>query len=541
MGKAISDNCDPLNRLPIELVIQIFDYLHPFDVWSLRRICHRWNEQLSSAQLMRAAVDRFATEHPADSALDTRAVANPSLELELRHILALRLALPFTYVSFPGDALFKNLDSRKMPVIQLKGRYLAHLRYEQSIQGQSVMVRDLVSGHSALFRGQARESLLGFALSTAIIAFVTYTGTLYVASLGDLAASPSLVRLPSSSIFGMAANGSTVAVLLLNSLEPFVVIYNAGTRKSNSFALEAMKIAAHEKEMRLEMRSMAVDEERGTIDFAAITFTGSKAENGTIGLSVMVFRFSLAGEYVTHTAWDQQVHGLRGARRANAFLGPLQATGERGLLSMELSYEFDDPVDPSSVVLVPANLTLLYDEDKMSLKAVHWMVSRHLISDPDDITRPVLWKDRLYRATFQAGPVPAFCVNSRSETGYDELDVGPHALTRLKDHSTDPPALEPHVDYLDQNEPMSLHSRLWPRGVRRRYEMGQRGCSDFLVMNDSFVVTVSVYGEPADINVACFDERIKLHGAESTKLWEHGAKSSMRWDNDVSYILPSSG
>jgi hypothetical protein len=54
------------------------------------------------------------------------------------------------------------------------------------------------------------------------------------------------------------------------------------------------------------------------------------------------------------------------------------------------------------------------------------------------------------------------------------------------------------------------------------------------VMNDSFVVTVSVYGEPADINVACFDERIKLHGAESTGLWEHGAKSSMRWDSDVS-------
>jgi hypothetical protein len=60
------------------------------------------------------------------------------------------------------------------------------------------------------------------------------------------------------------------------------------------------------------------------------------------------------------------------------------------------------------------------------------------------------------------------------------------------------------------------------------------------VMNDSFMITVSVHGDPADIQVACFDERVELHGAESSKLWEHGAKSSMHYDSRIKYILPSS-
>jgi hypothetical protein len=485
---------------------------------------------------MRNALSRFATQHPADSALDTQAGANPSLVLELRHILALRLALPFTYVSFPGDASPEDyIRPRRMPFIQLKGRYIAQLT-----QGESVMVRDLVSGASATFRGQAREKIMGLALSTEIIAFVTYTGILYVASLGDLIASPSPVRLPSSLAFTMAANGNTVAVLLGHPNIPSVVVYHAETRRSISFTLEASRIAKRTKgpSSYLEVCTMAVNGERGIIDFAALSFPFNGSEEKTSGLRVLVYRFSLAGEYVRHTAWWPRLHNLPGTLGGDSSLGPLQATGERGLFSMELAYRYDDP---PSVTPVSAKLTLLYDEDDMSLKAVDWMESRSQPHYTDSYhTRPVLWKDRLYRATPQEGLVPAFHVNFRSETGYDELDVGPHALRRLKDQTTDPPA----PDILANYSTRDVSPRLWPLGVRMRPEMGDEGLCDFLLMNDSFAVTASAgptgSGYPVDIKIACLDERVKLHGAESTKLWDQGAKSSMRCDSGIEYILPSS-
>jgi hypothetical protein len=501
----------------------------------LRRTCQRWNSLLSSTQLMRNALSRFTTHHPADSALDTQADANPSLVLELRHILALRLALPFTYVSFPGNASSLDLRHLKITPIQLKGRFLAQLRRDHSRQWESVVVWDLVSGDSGTFRGQARESLLEFALSTGIIAYVTFTGILYVASLGELTASPTPVRLPSSSVFAMAANGDTVAMLLANGHEPVVMIYNAGTRKSNSFNLEAARTAAQEKDpgMVWKVRTVAVNEGRGTIDFGAISFPGNGTEGKPSGLRVLVFRFSLAGEYLMHTAWDQNAHGLSRSRGPDATLGPLQATGERGLLSMEVVYHYDHYDDPPDAVLVPASLTLLYDEDDMSLKAVDWMVSRS-----KSVPRPVLWKDRLYRITSQVGPIPAFHAHSRSETGFDELDVGPNALTRLKDQSTDPPALGIHTDW--RIKPISEHSRLWPRDVRMQPQLDFEGIDDFLVMNDSFLVTVSAHEYPAKIKVFCLDERVKLHGAECTLLWEREANPSLYWDNEIKYNLPSS-
>ena len=484
---------------------------------------------------MRDAVNRFATEHPADSALGTNTDTTPSLALGLRHVLALRLARPFTYVAFPGDASTQPLMRERMPFIQLKGKHVAHL--SGSVECDPIIVRDLVSGDHAGFRGQAREKVMGFALSTEIVAFVTYTGTMYVASLADLTASPSPVRLPSSSVLDMAASGGTVACLLGGSCDPLVVIYKAGTRKSNSFTLETMQSLAQQEDFQFSPNvcTISVNEDRETVDVAAISFPSDGNESSESVLRVMVSRYTLAGDHIAQTAWDQQIFGLRDK---TASLGPLQGTGERGILSMEVNYYHDDLLSSNNerTTDIPTplitGLTLLYDEDMMGLKAIDWTVFRCTEPSFTHIPRPTLWKNRLYRTIPQADETPTFSAAFRSETRGPQ--DGPHVLEQLNEQCL-------RSDQGNVNSRMDHgYSRLWPQSVQRRPRIELEGCHDFLVMNDSFAVTVRANRGPAGIQVACFDERVEMHGAESTGLWEDGAKSrTLCWNNNVPYTLPS--
>ena len=98
----ISDTRDPFYNLPIELLIYIFDFLHPYDVWSKRIICRRWNTVLSSDNFTRTALNRFETHDPEDSAVSPENLASSSHMLAQRHIQALRIGRPFSYVNY-GD------------------------------------------------------------------------------------------------------------------------------------------------------------------------------------------------------------------------------------------------------------------------------------------------------------------------------------------------------------------------------------------------------------------------------------------------------
>lgn len=472
---------------------------------------------------MREAVGRFATHHPADSALDTNSPdADPSLVLELRHILALQVGRPFTHLSLPGAFAFSILSEpthRGRLLFQLNGRHIAYiLGRSRSDESLTVVVRDLVSGNTATVRGHAREPAMNLALSTNVVAFVTFTGILYVASLLDPTALPSRVRLPSSCTTILAAGGGTVACHL--SLDSIVVIYRSATRKSSSFSLESARTPWEQADSKLRQRvfSMSVDEDRQTIDIAAVvscdhSHTVTEAQTG---LRVVVSRFSLAGEYVTQVTWEQQVPGLRGD---SIIPHPLQPTGDQGAYSMELGYHYHNVgpaiyhenrlTQPESTPLVGACLTLLYDEAEMSLRAVDLTMS------PAMGNRPLLWKGRLHRVGTHTGPMAAFY----TRPGPKILDAQScdriHTLKQLNEQFKSTLGSDKKEGKKGIFDDEFDGSRL---SLQARSSLEEETCHEVLAMNDSFIVTSSF----DHFEVACFDERIKLHGAESTELWNSG-------------------
>jgi hypothetical protein len=528
---AISDTCDPLHRLPVELVFQVFGYLHPFDVWSLRRTCRRWNEQLSSTQLMRDAVNRFATEHPSDSALDKDAATPSTLALELRHVLALRLARPFTHVYLPEvfDTSLPAMLKRRSE-FQLKGGHLAYIR-----SLHHVVVRDLISGGTALLCGEAREHVIHVALSDELVAFATYTGMLYVAWLKDLTAPLYPVRLPSSNAIVMAAEGGIVACVLAGS-HPVVVVYKAAFRKSTFFDLGAVQDLQQQTNPKTHLRvcAMSINEGSETVDIAAIVSPSEQDRTEDTGLRVVVLRFSFAGEYIMQVAWEQQIPGLR---HYSVFLGPFKATGERGVHKMELVYNYhrsrtgirdvreSGNADRGLRKVFRAELTFLFDDAKISLKSVDHTISV-FTGLPGWASRPLFWKDRLYRTGSHTGPMTAFLTASRSGTPHGPAYDGPHTLQRLDGdfiNDVDDGRLESEMN----DEPPDGNARFWPRSIQKLPTGGTDSCHEAVAMNESFVVT-----ECSDaIEVACFDERVELYGAKPTKLWDP--------DHEHPYSLPS--
>ena len=527
----------------------MFGYLHPFDVWSLRRTCRRWNEQLSSAQLMRDSVNRFATEHPSDSALDKDANTPQSLALGLRHVLALRLARPFTYVSLPDTlgTLHSTKLSRqeKLSRFRLKGKHIAYF------QDKSVFFRDLISGQTALLCGEAREVIMDVTLSTELVAFTTYAGILYVARLKDLTAPPSPVRLPSSNLSLITAEGGIIGCIFTGS-ELLVIIYNAASRKSTSFNLRAVQDLERQTNPGTHLRvcAMSINEDRETIDIAAVVSPTGREMNEDIKLRVVVLRFSFAGEYIMQVAWEQQMPGLG---RYCERLGPFKATGEKGIHSMRLNcyysqYQPYQPYQPgmfdvreaNTVASAPrkishAELTLLFDDVEFSLKSVDpKILALAYYPTPGPVRAPLYWKDRLYGTGSHTGPMADFLAASRSGTPHGPSYDGPNTLQRL-DGAPISDVDEGRLESEMNDEAPYVVSRFWPRSVQNQPTGGKGGRHE-AAMNESFIVIVST----DLIEVACFDERIKMHGAASTKLWEHGAKSGMRRDKEVSYILPSS-
>ena len=209
----ISDTRDPFYNLPIELLIYIFDFLHPYDVWSKRIICRRWNTVLSSDNFTRTALNRFETHDPEDSAVSPENHASSSHMLALRHTLALRNGRPFSYVNYGDQFTFLPNSHPIAHQLRLKGKHIAYLRGNSDTrEGTNVVIRDLVTGESTSLCGTAREKVMLIELSTNIIAFFTYTGTVYVALLLALPDSLRAVRLPSSKIHATHADRGSPAL-----------------------------------------------------------------------------------------------------------------------------------------------------------------------------------------------------------------------------------------------------------------------------------------------------------------------------------------
>jgi hypothetical protein len=538
----ISDTRDPFYNLPTELLICIFDYLHPYDVWSKRLISRRWNDVLSSDKFTGTALSRFETHDPADSALDPETHASSSHMLQIRHMLALRNGRPFSYVNYKGRFAFKPDTSPVGHQLQLKGKHIAYLwGNAKTRDGDTVVVRDLITGEATSLRGIAREKIMLIALSTDIIAFFTYVGTVYVASLLALPDPPQSIRLPSSKIYATYADQGILACLLEGASGLTVLIHDNGTRKSTSFSHDRRVYCVGEEED-VHCHQVLVNSCDRVVDIFSVLNS-----NVDMKIHVRVARYSFAGELTTLDCLTIY-HGLENQR--NLSLGSALPTGERGLFQLDLSSAHNMP---SGTILFDTT----FDPNAVTLK----LVDKNQCST-------TIWKDRRYRTE-----VPEVLIDTALRPAPFD---GPQSLRALRneavDHCmTDDEYLQAIEDGLLEDEhdhesdiptpstwcPSSLRS--WKYGRRHpkvarvdktRYEdmptvlpalvslpplegpvamvhsneerwqkLPAHALHTIVAMNDTFAVGTCVH--PDYIGVMCFDERVNLHGAGPTDLWVH--------------------
>jgi hypothetical protein len=527
----ISDTRDPFFNLPTDILLYLFDFFHPFDVWSKRVICRRWNNVLSSDTFTHAALNRFATHDPADSALDPGTQSTE--KLALRHIQALRNGRPFSYVNISDNFAFLPTSHPVAHQLRLKGKHIAYLRGDaETREGTTVVVRDLTTGEVTSLCGNAREKIMSIELTSDIVAFFTYVGTVYVVPLLNLTASLEPIRLPSSSIVATGAGHGVLACVFGGVAALIVVVHDTSKRKSTSFDLEDSYDLIYRSR---DSYAILPDSDKRFAD----VFSSSEQIRDS-KLHVKVSRYSLTGKCIARTSltiW----HGLQNLSRVS--LGSLLPTGERGLYHLDLSYE--GPMTPDERRTLPnhrerirnpdrsARWTLLFDTIAYDLKAID-LTSTTESFRPSEFPDSALWKDRRYR-----GETREMRLVDTAQRGapFD----GPHTLRRMPNEAkAEPVQFEEMTD-----EQAMLAARLargetalswrpsdfssWqakpqyyehlPWGIRShgpppsRYGTMQT-FHTIVAMNDSFAVGTSL--ESGNIVVACFDERVALHGSEST-------------------------
>lgn len=545
---------DPFNHLPVELILRIFDYVHPYDVWSKRLVCRRWNSVLSSPKVMHAAISRFATHDPKDSALDPNASVADDMDGALRHVLALRLGRPFSSLSIKDSIAIDPLSQPKpnIPRFQLKGSYIAYLRGKnegnrllETYQSDTVVIRSLLTGRSAALHVKPGDVIQSLTLSTEFIAFVTHDGSLYIEPVLDLvnwqepAADTTLstnsysenlqrrrgdyqiqsdesaamaptktnaafntpqqsVRLPSSFIVAMASDQEVVVCLLHSSDGDSGFIYDAHTRTSSSFRLQTPNRATDEIACQ---HSLLVDSPSRRIDVFTLATTGSpNKSHAHFDLRVISSRYSFNGDLLAQTTWEG---GLGDMEPNYIILGPVHPSGHKGIHAIDVT--FNGPSALATDKCRNRRLSLLFDETTLNIKAVD--LPEHVVRDPQYQTQTILWKDMVYRTRRIGNCLVTFWPS-------EPTDEPVHLLTHLlRDYPPQPLDNGSFSLGISGSSPRYRCQHVFETRMRRR-ETG-RGCN--LFMNDTFAI--QAFSQSSRIVAHCFDERVSMYGQVSTREW----------------------
>lgn len=463
--------------------------------------------------------------------------------LALRHTLALRNGRPFSYVNYEDQFAFLPNSQPIAHQFRLKGKHIAYLRGNADTrEGTTVVIRDLVTGEATSLCGTAREKIMLIELSTDIVAFFTYVGTVYVASLINPPDSLRAVRLPSSTIHATYTDRWTLACLLGATSGITVFIHDTETRKSTAFT-HHRKAYCDESEDAHDHAVLANSTDKLVDVFSVVN---SRVEPK---LHVKVVRYSFAGERKAHaclTFW----HDTKNFQHVS--LGQVLPTGERGLYQLILGSERHEKL--WGVILFDAS----FDPDSVTLK----LVERYL-------RNTILWKDRLYRVERSFVLIDT----ARRRAPFD----GPQSLRALKNEVLDHEMTTEDIEngWLDDEDddvssipvptkwcPSSVRS--WKRGAQRanRGRMFVTHAQEssvihpvkeptispeqrtlrppsspkpptfsspyaIIAMNDTFAV--GTCAESSYIGVMCFDERVKLHEASLTNWWVHPNHSNYRY------------
>lgn len=488
---ALANKNDPFARYPAELIIRIFESLHPYDVWAKRIVCRRWNTVLSSLDLTRPALARLTDHDRADSALPLAECVPDSIAAEIRHAQSLRLGRPFSSMYFKDDLAINGTLWPHSP-FELKGKHIAYLQGEPR-ESFAVVLRDLISGQTNTLYGEAREKIFGLTLTSELLGFVTNTGFLYTTSLADPHNACKSTRLPSSRVRCLAGDGPIVACLLYGDDEHTVVIHDSTSAKTTLFTLMSHDLPQSDTPTKPEC--LIVDSTNKTIDLLMLVNEELEERAGDwYRTMIAVQRLSFSGSVLKQSQCDkgQVWHDLGDDDSENNFsledqpqngltLSNVRPAGRKGMFHLKMAY--DQAAD------------MMYDSTEMTFTRV---------STPRECDKPdfrsyagtaAFWKDREY--TFHTlreshgglsmmFPQP-FNVSNNIEDERPEHVCGSYIIWFL------PTDREPPSENWIDCRP------------------------NFTQVHDTFAACV--LPEDGIVQVFCFDERVQMHASQATGLW----------------------
>lgn len=247
---------------------------------------------LSGDGFLEAAVARWDRVHdPRDSAL--RDGNTVGIEGRVRHMQAMRLGRPFTAAIDRGESLPSPLAGTRqagLRLVALKGHFIAYVRERNGVPNE-VILRDLVSGATICKRGVGREGIMAIALTSKVLAFVSFDAKLNVYKVSrEEAAEVIRLQLPSTNICALEGDEDTI-VLLSTTGGNQIITYSAHTGNLSSGFFDSQRAVDSHGPGALVARSLLVNESEGIVDVFSSTSMGELP--GKRGHHIGHLRFSI--------------------------------------------------------------------------------------------------------------------------------------------------------------------------------------------------------------------------------------------------------
>ncbi|WPH02038.1 Hypothetical protein R9X50_00489300 [Acrodontium crateriforme] len=520
---------DPFNVLPIELVLQIMEYLPMFCVWDLRLVSRRWQKVLASSMATRAALRRWDTHDPSDSAGPT---SNDTLTSRVRHMQAMRLGRPFFVLRLDKDTTVTVDEGLDVRAMCLKGSRLAYIRSGRNIEDR-VIVRNLVSGDVFSMHGDAREKITRVVLTSHLVAFTTSDAYLYVTSLSDPARHVKQLRLPSAPT---SLSGDANSLVMLISPWPSrpgllhtTAVYSHDNQSLKCFAFRRQWLSSDDGESRMRPFEAVISSAQQTIDIISLGPGSSKLPSPLAStvpdeagddFYLGSMRFPLQTMYTTDLCQPDSESCVHMAKLSLfGALNDILPIGHQGSMNIPIVSLWEPDITLS--------MPLTFDRDRGKVNG-QYPISLSRPCYPSVVCSAIQrWKDIYFdvRVGIMRTITKASARNAK-DPGFTH-DLWPEKRSAVMFHSRHPDCAKD----LGQGNTHDWDDEINTRRFWRRNAL----------VNDTFLIRSSTY--ETHIEVYSFDENIRPHGAQSTGLWSdvtpqgHSPYMSLSGDKPYDRIL----
>lgn len=493
----LSHKNDPLRVLPLEVVIQVFEYLPILDNWKLQLVCKQWRFILSSDNVVKPALERWDTHNPSDGARSAKAL---SAKAKIRDAHAMRLGKSFT------SSIFLARHRRREETVRsqtdrsfaLKAHRIAYINDDpQGAPG--AVVRDLISGKNATYHTTAKESISSIALTSKILAFLNFQGKLYVQNLTNPDAELKALQLPSSSYTAFAADDNFCAVVFQSIIsskhnEYILALYDHNCGQMKELVLPCPRVHGKEEQQCRSPVVVLLNAQERTIDLFSSRFLGVAEQ--TEDVHVEHRRYSFAGKELLSSYYQRQ--NVTHTQPQTFLLADLHPTGDRGMYIFRTftmcSIKADNPDHAFEFVLCFNSRKGRLEERYFTGEEIKIRVENEGLAEeqPSDFT---VWKDINIRA-----------IDTRLYFRTAEEEV--QALL-----TSDESRYTAYENFTTRNRHF-LSSSGGPLFTSTDHSV---------FVNDTFVVAVAntprMRGSERRIHVLCFNEALRCEGFQATGYW----------------------